>query len=203
MNLNIILNLNLNLNLNINLKLNRNRNRNLNLNLNLNLIETAEFLEFVIPVRSPRGTIAFLVEGIVTRNLNQYFPYIKRMDLAKDEWSTVMLNFKSGIGTKLPETLCYVAFGYALKQSLAQGSIVQNPVGRVDGIVKVRSNDTKADARRLALLLFENRDMFHKSQLKYKSDLRKPEFYKDILNMKNKPRADKVAMIFDYYQEMI
>ena len=114
-----------------------------------------------------------------------------------------MMNFKQGIGNKYPETLCYVAFGYGLKQSLAQGSIVQNPVGRVDGIVKVRSNDTKADARRLALLLFENRDMFHKSQLKYKSDLRKPEFYKDILNMKNKPRADKVAMIFDYYQEMI
>ena len=158
---------------------------------------------FVIPVRSPQGTIAWMVEGILTWNLNQTFPYIKRVNLAVDKWSTVMMNFKSGTGTKFPDTLCYVAFGFALKKSLAQGSIVQNPVGRVDGIGNVRRNDAKAEARRLALILFENKEKFQKSQLKYKSDLRKPEFYSDILKMKYQPRADKVTLIFDYYQEMI
>jgi hypothetical protein len=114
-----------------------------------------------------------------------------------------MMNFKSDVGLKFPDTLCYVAFGYALKKSLAQGSIVQNPVGKVGSIGKVRVNDTKADAYRLALLLVENKDRFSNSQLKYKSDLRKTEFYKDILGMKNQPRADKVALIFDYYQDLI
>lgn len=87
---------------------------------------------FVVSVESPRGVTAFMVEGFLTKELNSSFPYIKRVDLTVDTWSTVMANSKVGTGKCFPDTLCYVSFCYGLKQSLAQGSIVQNPIGRVE-----------------------------------------------------------------------
>ena len=79
----------------------------------------------------------------MTKELNSNLPYIKRVDLKVDTWSTVMVNSKVGTGKCFPDTQCYVSFCYGLKQSLAQGSIVQNPVG------KVVPDDPEVQAQRL------------------------------------------------------
>ena len=156
-----------------------------------------------------------MVEGFLTKELNSNFPYIKRLDLKVDTWSTVMANSKVGVGRFFPNTLCYVSFCYGLKQSLAQGSIVQNPVGRVepdDPEVQAQRLDEKhAKAQqlrqevdqRLALLLFNNRDSFLESALRYKSDLRKPEFYRDIMQLKCVPRNDKTTTIFALFTKLV
>ena len=176
----------------------------------------SEFKDFIVKVDSPPGAIAFMIESVITRKLLQLFPYIKRVDLAVDEWSTVMGNFKNKIGRHFPETLCYVSFGFGLKNSLRQGTIEQNPIGPVKPVVPQQTHVDKEPSvpgrvvgkfaaesdRRIAQLLFDNRAKFPKSALKFKSDLRKPEFYKDICNLENCPRHDKVSRIFDLYQKL-
>ena len=203
----------MNINLNIYLNINLNINPNLDPYLNLNQGVKSEFKMFVVSVESPRGVTAFMVEGFLTKELNSNFPYIKRLDLKVDTWSTVMANTK--VGRFFPNTLCYVSFCYGLKQSLAQGSIVQNPIGRVepdDPEVQAQRLDEKhAKAQqlrqevdqRLALLLFNNRDSFSKSALCRKSDLRKPEFYRDIMQLKCVPRNDKTTTIFDLFTKLV
>ena len=170
---------------------------------------------FVVSVESPRGVTAFMVERFLTKELNSNFPYIKRVDLTVDTWSTVMANSKVGTGKCFPDTLCYVSFCYGLKQSLAQGSIVQNPVGKVvpdDPEVQAQRLDVKRSKaqqrrlevdQRLALLLFNNRDSFSKSALFRKSDLRKPEFYRDIMQLKCIPRNDKTTTIFALFTKLV
>ena len=209
------INLNLNINLNINLNVSLNINLNLDPNLNLNQGVKSEFKIFVVSVESPRGVTAFMVEGFLTKELNSNFPYIKRVDLTVDTWSTVMANSKVGAGKRFPDTLCYVSFGYGLKQSLAQGSIVQNPVGRVapdEPEAKAQRLAEKHDKahrlrqevdQRLALLLFNNRIFFSKSALFRKSDLRKSEFYRDILQLKCSPGNDKTTTIFALYTKLV
>ncbi len=169
----------------------------------------SEFKDFIVKVDSPPGAIAFMIETFITQKLLQLFPYIKRVDLAKEEWSTVMGNFKKNNGNQYPETLCYVSFGFGLKNSLHQGTIEQNPIGKTPVVPqqiivprRVIGRGGAESDRRIAQLLFDNRAKFPKSALKYKSDLRKPEFYKDICNLKNCPRHDKVARIFDLYQKL-
>jgi hypothetical protein len=156
-----------------------------------------------------------MVERFLTKELNSNLPYIKRVDLTVDTWSTVMANSKVGTGKFLPDTLCYVSFCFGLKQSLAQGSIVQNPIGKVvpdDPEVKAQQlgeKHAKAQQRRqevgqrLALLLFNNRDSFLESALRYKSDLRKPEFYRDIMQLKSIPRNDKTTIIFALFTKLV
>jgi hypothetical protein len=175
----------------------------------------SEFKMFVVSVESPRGETALMVEGFLTKELNSLFPYIKRVDLTVDPWSTVMANFKVGIGKYFPDTLCYVSFCYGLKQSLAQGSIVQNPVGLIvpDGpevqAQKLAGKHDKAqrrrqaDDQRLALLLFNNRASFSKSALKFKSDLRKPEFFRVIMQLESIPRNDKTTTIFALFKKLV
>ena len=170
---------------------------------------------FVVSVESPRGVTAFMVEGFLTKELKLNFPYIKRVDLKVDTWSTVMANSKVGTGKCFPDTLCYVSFCFGLKQSLAQGSIVQNPIGRVEPdapeVQAQRLDEKHAKAQqlrqevdqRLALLLFNNRDSFMESALRYKSDLRKPEFYRDIMQLKCFPRNDKTTTIFALFTKLV
>ena len=132
-------------------------------------------------------------------------PYIKRVDLTVDTWSTVMANSKVGTGKFLPDTLCYVSFCFGLKQSLAQGSIVQNPIGKVvpdEKQAKAKQRRQEVD-QRLALLLFNNRDSFLESALRYKSDLRKPEFYRDIMQPKSIPRNEKTTIIFALFTKLV
>jgi hypothetical protein len=160
---------------------------------------------FVVSVESPRGVTAFMVERFLTKELNSNFPYIKRVDLTVDTWSTVMANSKVGVGRCFPDTLCYVSFCFGLKQSLAQGSIVQNPIGKVvpdEKQAKAKQRRQEVD-QRLALLLFNNRDSFLESALRYKSDLRKPEFYRDILQLKSIPRNDKTTTIFALFTKLV
>ncbi len=189
-----------------------NLNLNLNLSFNYTLGVGSEFKSFIVRIPSPRGRIAFMVEGCITKNLSEKFTYIKRMNLTVDRWSTVMANTKIGVGKVFPKTLCYVAFGYGVKQSLAQGSIVQNPIGRIVPVVSKKKSLRSPvqvgiiaadDDLRLALLLFNNRGRFPKSILKCKSDLRKPALYKDILNLNKSPGCDKVRRVFELYTQMI
>ncbi len=165
-------------------------------------VSNTVYHEYIIPVPSQRGFVAFETEAVLTEILNKEFKYIKLVNLTVDKWSTVMANFKKRIGNYTPLSACYVSFGFGLKTSLLTNEIVQNPIGRVQtGFQMQRLNDAAKDATRLAGILFDNRALFS-DKLLCKSDLRKPAFYSVILNLHNSPSSRKVTQIYDKFIEL-
>ena len=75
---------------------------------------------------------------------------------------------------------------------------MQNPaIGRTP--IRLNAVD---DARRLGMILFENKVIFENEPFR-KSHLRQPTFYRDLLDLANRPGNRKCSQIFDAYQNLV
>ncbi len=74
---------------------------------------------------------------------------------------------------------------------------MQNPTGKVPKCqVHLGASE---DARRLALLLFQNVTLFSKTSFR-KTHLRQPAFFKDIFKLESTPGNRKCTQIYDAFK---
>ena len=69
-----------------------------------------------LTMRQLMGKQVIKVETVVTKGLNERFPYIKKVDLQGNDWHTVISNFKLGEdGGYWDDIEVFGAFGFDLK----------------------------------------------------------------------------------------
>ncbi len=83
--------------------------------------------------------------------------------------------------------------------SICKGEIVQNPTGKVPVSQPVRLSASE-DARRLALILFQNFTLSPGKAFLKNNHLRQPAFYKDILELDKPPGNRKCTQIYDAFK---
>ena len=66
----------------------------------LTKVNSGEYKEIIVPVADAKGLIAFEIEAVVTKGLNEHYSYIKSRDLEDfNSWECVTANFKLGVST--------------------------------------------------------------------------------------------------------
>ena len=66
----------------------------------LTKVNDGDYKEIIVPVADATGLIAFEIEAVVTKGLNERYSYIKKSDLEDfNSWECVTANFKLGVST--------------------------------------------------------------------------------------------------------